>query len=171
MQRLQPLLLVPALLAASVVWASDATIRLGFLLNFTRFTEWPATALSVGASLQICLAPGDAEMAQELSMLMNQQVQGRTVHTRLIAAPSETEGCHLLYLPADLPGSVDSYLRAVERSAMLTVSDNPDFIEHGGVIGLVPSNGRYRFDINLQSAKRANLHLDVQLLKLAKSVK
>lgn len=171
MQRLQPLLLVPALLAASVVWASDATIRLGFLLNFTRFTEWPATALSVSAPLQICLAPGDAEMAQELPMLTSQQVQGRTVLARLIAAPNETGSCHLLYLPADLPDSIDPYLRAAERSAMLTVSDHPDFIEHGGIIGLAPSGGRYRFDINLQSAKRANLRLDVQLLKLAKSVK
>ena len=165
------LLLVLVLLPTSGAWASDATIRLGFLLNFARFTEWPATALGVSAPLQICLAPGDAEMAQELSMLTNQQVQGHTVLTRLIAAPSETGSCHMLYLPADLPGPVDPYLRATERSAMLTVSDHPDFIEHGGIIGLAPSGGRYRFDINLQSAKRVNLRLDVQLLKLAKSVK
>jgi hypothetical protein len=171
MRRLRPLLLVLALLTASGVWASDATIRLGFLLNFARFTEWPAAVLDASAPMQICLAPGDAEMTQELPMLTNQQVQGRTVLARLVTAPSTTGDCHLLYLPADLPGSVDPYLRAAERSAMLTVSDHPDFIEHGGIIGLALSSGRYRFDINLQSAKRANLRLDVQLLKLAKSVK
>lgn len=104
-------------------------------------------------------------------MLTNQQVQGRTVLAWLIAAPSETGSCHLLYLPADLPGSLDPYLRAAEHSAMPTVSDHPDFIERGGIIGLALSSGRYRFDINLQSAKRAHLRLDVQLLKLARSVK
>lgn len=171
MRLLRPLLLVLALLTASAVSASDARIRLGFLINFARFTEWPATALGADAPLRICLAPGDAEMAQELTMLMNQQVQGRKVLARLITSPNQAEGCHLLYLPTELPGSVEPYLRAAERSAMLTVSDHPDFVESGGIIGLTPSGGRYRFDINLQAAKRVNLRLDVQLLKLARSVK
>ncbi len=165
------MLLWLTMLLTSAVWASDARIRLGFLLNFARFTEWPVTALAVNAPLQICLTPGDAEMAQELSMLANQQVQGRTVLTRLIAAPAEVGNCQLLYLPAELPGPVEPYLRAAERSAMLTVSDHADFVESGGIIGLTPSGGRYRFDINLQAAKRVNLRLDVQLLKLARSVK
>lgn len=171
MRRLRPLLLWLALLLAGGVWASDATIRLGFLLNFARFTDWPATALGAEAPLHICLAPGDAGMAQELSMLANQQVQGRTVLARLITASAEVGNCQLLYLPAELPGPVEPYLRAAERSAMLTVSDHPDFVESGGIIGLTPSGGRYRFDINLQAAKRVNLRLDVQLLKLARSVK
>jgi hypothetical protein len=171
MALLKVLLLVLVLLAGNDAWASDARIRLGFLLNFARFTEWPATALAVNAPLQICLAPGDAGMAQELSMLTNQQVQGRTVLTRLISASAEAGNCQLLYLPAELPGPVEPYLRTAERSAMLTVSDHPDFVESGGIIGLTPSGGRYRFDINLQAAKRVNLRLDVQLLKLARSVK
>ncbi len=171
MRLLRLVLFWLALLQASGACASDATIRLGFLLNFARFTEWPATALAINAPLHICLASGDAEMAQELSMLANQQVQGRTVLTRLIAAPAEAGNCQLLYLPAELPGSVEPYLRAAERSAMLTVSDHADFVENGGIIGLTPSGGRYRFDINLQAAKRVNLRLDVQLLKLARSVK
>lgn len=170
MRWLRPLLVL-ALLTANVVWASDATIRLGFLLNFARFTEWPAAVLGVSAPLQICLAPGDAEMTQELSILASQQVQGRTVLTQIITAPSATGHCHLLYLPADLLESVDPYLRAAERSAILTVSDLPDFTERGGIIGLALSSGRYRFDINLQSAKRVHLRLDVQLLKLARSVR
>lgn len=47
MPLIRLLLLVLVLLPTSGAWASDATIRLGFLLDFARFTEWLAAVLSV----------------------------------------------------------------------------------------------------------------------------
>ena len=50
---------------------------------------------------------------------------------------------------------------------ILTVSDIDDFARAGGMIGLVEAEQRIRFDINLATARQANLKLSSQLLKLA----
>lgn len=169
--RLRSTILLIALLAASGAWASDAGIRLGFLLNFSRFTDWPESVLAADTPLRICLLRGDPEMVQEMSMLTRQQVQGRPVVTRLVVRPAEVAGCHVLYLPADAAEPLEPYLRQAEEASTLTVSDQPDFVDNGGAIALVVAGGRYRFDVNLQAAKRAKLRLASQLLKLARVVR
>lgn len=164
---------VTALVCSGVVLAQDsATVRLGFLLNFARYVEWPESELKPGAPLKICLAPGDGAMAGKLGELLNQSIQGRAIQVKQVARPADAVDCQVLYLPADLPSAtVGAWLDAGAKSNALTVSDIPDFIEAGGMIGLVPVGSRYRFDINLGNARRAELRVSSYLLKLARTVK
>lgn len=173
MSRLKPLLLALALLlgAGSACAQSTAALRLGFLLNFSRFVEWPESALQPGAPLRICLAPGDAEMAAHLGDLARQTVPGHAIAVRPLQRPGEAAGCQVLYIPAETPGPAAPWLNAAQQGGALTVGDSPDFIEAGGMIGLVPVGGRYRFDINLGVARQTGLRLSSQLLKLAGTVK
>lgn len=165
------LLLLIAGLGGDAVWASDATVRLAFLLNFSRFAELPERPQATGATMNFCLAPGDREMAQEFASLDRQIVQGRAVKTLQIARLGEVIHCQVLFLPVDFPGAVGPWLQAAEQVGALTVSDRADFIDEGGMIGLFPAAGRYRFDVNLGAAKRAELRLNPSLLKLARTVK
>ncbi|CAK0741486.1 YfiR family protein [Gammaproteobacteria bacterium] len=160
-----------ALLDTGNLWASDAELRLGFLVNFARFTEWPEAVLPAGALLRICIAPGDAEMVSKLADLTRQTVQEHPVQTRLITRPDEVKGCHLLYLPAELPPPLTPWLMAANRAAALSVGDAPDLASDGGMIELVLLSGRYRFDVNLASVRQANLRISAYLLKLARTVK
>lgn len=173
MLRLQPLLIaVSAFLWAGNALADDSTaVRLGFLLNFARYVEWPAAALKPGAPLRFCLAPGDADMASQFGELANQSVHGRPIQVRQIARPADAGGCHLLFLPAEMPGTLSAWLGAAQQTGALTVGDLPDLVEAGGIIGLVPVGGRYRFDVNLGVARQADLRFSSQLLKLARTVR
>lgn len=164
---------VVALMCGGTSLAQDsATVRLGFLLNFARYVEWPEAALKPDAPLKICLAPGDGAMAGKLGELLSQSIQGRAIQVKHAARPADAADCQVLYLPADLPSAtVTAWLDAAARSSALTVSDLPDFIEAGGIIGLIPVGSRYRFDINLGNARRAELRVSSYLLKLARTVK
>jgi hypothetical protein len=51
------------------------------------------------------------------------------------------------------------------------VSAVEQFIEWGGTIGLVTVDNRIQFEINLESAQKANLKLAAQFVKLARKVK
>lgn len=159
------------LFSACGAWASDASIRIGFLLNFSRFTNWPESALPPGAPINFCLAPGDAEMAAEFAMLERQTLRNRPLNSIQVARPADIARCHVLYLAADLPNGPAQWIASAERASTLTVSDRPDFIDEGGMIGLIMVAGRYRFDINLAQTKRKSLGLSADLLKLARSVK
>lgn len=160
------------MLGAGGVYAQDtATVRLGFVLNFARYVEWPETTLKPGAPLHICLAPGDAGMSGQIGELTKQTVQNRPVQVRQPARPTELDDCEILYLPADLPTPALAWVSAATKVGALTVSDLPDFIDMGGMIGLVSINGRYRFDINLGNARQADLRISAYLFKLARTVK
>lgn len=147
-------------------------MRLGFLLNFTRQVEWPETVLPPEAPLMICLAPGDASMTVKAEELTKQKVQGHVIKVKQINRPTDAENCQVLYLPAELPAPpLANRLASQDDAATLTVSDSPDFIEAGGIIGLVLVGNRYRFDVNLGNARRAGLRISSYLLKLARTVK
>jgi hypothetical protein len=150
--------------------ASDTATRLSFLLNFGRFTEWSPLVLPAGVPVRYCFAPGDAELARDSASLEGQHIQGRAIKAITINRPSEVAGCQVLFLPTDLSTPLAPFLKAAEASGTLTVSDLPDFADKGGMIELVPMNGRYRFSVNLVAVKRAELFLSSNLLKLALTV-
>ncbi|WP_269619809.1 YfiR family protein [Zhongshania sp. BJYM1] len=54
--------------------------------------------------------------------------------------------------------------------AILTVSDNDNFIKLGGMIQLLIDNGKIRFDINRSATDRADLKVSSKLLGLARNV-
>ena len=67
-------------------------------------------------------------------------------------------------------------LKRLENSSILTTAEAQGFIEHEGIINLVPErqpNGTETvgFEVNLLAAGKASLKLDTQLLRLAKKVK
>lgn len=165
------LLLPWLLLAVGSLWASDAEVRLGFLANFARFTEWPESRLPAGAPLRMCLAPGDANMVSQLVELTRLPIQGHPVQARLAPRPDNVKDCHLLYLPTELHGSLTPWLAAAHHAKALSISDAADFIAAGGMIELALSGGHYRFDVNLVAVRQADLHMSAQVLKLARMVK
>ena len=61
-------------------------------------------------------------------------------------------------------------LQANARQPLLSVGDEPGFLERGGIIALKLSDGRVRFDINLATARETGLRLSSQLLQLADQV-
>lgn len=151
---------------------NSASVRMGFLLNFTRYVEWPAATLKPEAVLLICLAPGDANMVSQASEFSKQSIQSRLIQIKQVNRPADANTCHVLYLPAETPvTTLPDWLKAARQAGALTVGDLPDMVEVGGMIGLVPVDGRYRFDINLGVARQADLRLSSQLLKLARTVK
>lgn len=158
------------LLACQIAWTGDAVTRMNFLLNFSRFIDWDAATLGPTARLHLCIAPGDLELARETSALERAQIHGHAIQVVLPTRAVEVAGCHVLFLPAELPLPLEPFLSAAERAGALTVSDFPGFADRGGMIELQPANGHYRFDINLGAVKRARLYMSTNLLKLARTV-
>ena len=69
---------------------------------------------------------------------------------------------HIDAAPAD-----HDLLARVRDLPVLTIGDEIDFCLIGGIINLQVIDGRVRFEISLTQARRANLKIDTQLLRLA----
>jgi hypothetical protein len=147
--------------------SAEDSAKAGFILNFTKYTDWPAA--QAGSELLIC-SLSERPLSGKLETLQGRQVQGRTIRVRAATRASEWRDCQVLFIAEDEEQRIDTVLRNVSQHAVLTISDAPGFVQAGGVIGLKLRAGRIRFDINQGATRQAGLRLSSQLLKLADDV-
>jgi hypothetical protein len=152
-------------IAADSAASRENQLKAGYLLNFAKLVEWPATAPA--DALTICV-----QGASELFVALEAGLSGKRIGARTLTAYRLADGesrdrCSMLYLDSALPAQA----RAVpEHMLALTVSDAKNFARGGGIIELFTENNRLRFIINLENAKRAGLRINPSLLQLAASV-
>jgi hypothetical protein len=140
-------------------------VKGAFLLNFAKFTKWPAddSPITIGII-------GEDPFGSTLDQL----VAGETIGTRPIVvkrlAPSDDlSQCRILFIPKSVDAA--DVLKHVVSPGVLTVGESEDFLDAGGVIRLLIEDKKVRFEVNMDAAERAHLTISSQLLKLAKTIK
>ena len=148
----------------------EYAVKAAYLYNFAKFVEWPSEAFaSDDAPLWICIA-GANPFGDALTMLSGKRVENHPVEVRHLPTMTGLDRCHIVFIGRIEQGQFKTVLAKLARLPVLTVSDIGDFARAGGMIGLVEAGQRIRFDINLTTARQANLKLSSQLLKLASIV-
>lgn len=147
---------------------SNSDLKAAFVYNFSKYTEWPPE--TGGSSLALCLHNLTPEQEQAFAPINGRQANSKAVLLRLIDSTGDTGGCHILFFGKGTQRAVIEKMLA-RSTALLSVGDSEEFIEAGGVIALIERDNRLQFDINLAAARRANLKISAQLLKLARKVR
>ena len=149
--------------AAAQEVSLEYQVKAAFLFNFTRFAEWPASALQGSKTLNICSAGTNPFGAVLDTTIAGERVAGRPIEARVVDAT--LAGCHILFVPRGVQAAM--YLKQVGTSPVLTVGETPEFLQQGGVVNFVVIDGRVRFEIDQQAAERHQLKLSSRLLQLA----
>ena len=164
--------LCTALLLRCVVLAEPASefdVKAAFLLNFTKFIEWPPSAFAAADSpMNICVIGKDPLGAALDEIVQGEAVNGRRVAVERLPAMPPPKTCQLIYISAEGKG-IEKMLSGV-GPGVLTVGEGDDFLRGGGMIGFVIENRRVRFDINQAAAEGAALKLSSKLLRVARFV-
>jgi YfiR/HmsC-like len=142
----------------------EAQLKAGYLFNFMKFIDWPA---SVPANLLTVCFQGGQGVRDALSSGIEDKVVGeRHLTVRTLSASDTPVGCNVLYLDAAmLPNGVPA--PPAGEAPILTVSDAKDFARSGGMIELFTDANHLRFNINVASAQKAGLRISSNLLQLA----
>jgi hypothetical protein len=140
-------------------------VKAAFLLNFTKFIEWPASQdTDAGAPFTICVLGENP-----FGPVLDQIIEGETVNGHKLAVrrigPSEVKSCKVVYVARN-----EKNLPKIIEPVVLTVGEGDEFLRDGGVISFVIDNRRVRFDVNRAAAARAGLTLSSKLLNVARSV-
>jgi hypothetical protein len=135
-----------------------------------QFVEWPEPVLEGRSSFDICVAAPDPFGSDLSALVADETVAQRRLVTRVVSSPADVAACHVLFLPSRGSGPHPLLAAAVNRP-VLTVGDGPAFLDQGGMIALRVVNGRVRFDVNVDNARRAGLRISSQLLNLALTVR
>lgn len=148
---------------------SEYQVKAAFLLNFTKFVDWPPAVLpDDGSPISICILGNDPFGRALDSIIEGETVNARKlVIQRLHRAPA-ARTCHVLFVPKsekDVP-----HLLAGLDPGILTVGEGDSFLREGGMIAFVVESRRVRFDINQKKAESAALKVSSKLLSVARTV-
>lgn len=152
---------------------NEYQVKAVFLYNFTHFVDWPPAAFAGAATpLTICVA-GDDPFGQALDdTVAGESIGGRKLIVRRPRRGDSLDGCHLLFVSRSEQTHLDDILRTAGASApVLTVSDIDRFVARGGDVGFFLDRDRVRFEISVEHARRRGLHIQSQLLTLARIVR
>jgi hypothetical protein len=146
-----------------------SVVKAVFLLNFARFTEWPAQATT--GPLTLCVL-GDTEVASALDGLVGDRpINNREVSVARLATLQIVRGCHLLYVGGDDKKLTAGALEAVAALPVFTVGNSEAFVHKGGVSAFYTQGDRIRFAMNPDTLTRAGLKVSSKVLGLARIVR
>ncbi len=146
----------------------------GVLYNLSKFIDWPDIAFS-GNQFNICVI-GDVVFLDALKTFEKRQIRGLSVSIHVLKNLSDSANiqlfnCQTIYIDSSAKQLLPNFLTIIANKPILTISDLPDFVLLGGMIGLIQIKKRVQFAINLDATKSVNLIISAQLLRLAKTVK
>jgi hypothetical protein len=152
--------------AAGQAIALEYGVKAAYLLNFTRFVEWPRTALEGTDPFTVCVAGANPFGPVLARTLAGEIVAGRTVVSRVVTDAAGAR-CHVLFIPRTVAAA--PFLRAVRGTPVLTVGEAEGFLEQGGAINFVLEEGKVRFEVNPDAVSRNQLTMSSRLLRLARN--
>jgi hypothetical protein len=146
---------------------TETQVKALCILNFAKYVSWPDDAFAeTNAPIRIGIVGSD-EIRRELAvMAAGKVIGGRTVQVIGAEKDSDWRACHVLFLAGDKVRAQEA-MRSVHDLPVLSVGEGGHFISTGGVIRLAKKDNKIRFEINLNSARRARLQISSKLLSLA----
>lgn len=144
----------------------EYAMKAAFVYNFTLFTNWPALPDN---TLKICTVESDL-LRQELEQFIENQPHGAKLVIAKISNLDKVKECQALFLSEEDKQRIPVILTLLENTPVLTITDVPELIGKGVMIGIKIENKRIVFEVDSRTARKSNLYLSSKLLSLAKTV-
>jgi len=156
---------IPALNGIAGQPSTEYRIKAAFLYNFTSFVTWPDDP--AGASDFTLCVLGEDPFGRLLDKLTGKSVKGKQLIVRRLGNQALLDQCKLVFISATSSDQIGGALALLQELPVLTVSDVRGFTNQGGIIEFRIIANKVRFDINLNAAESAGLHISSKLLSLA----
>ena len=143
-------------------------VKAAFLYNFTQFISWSPKAFSSASSPFVIGIVGDDPFGSYLDeTVAGEKVDGHPIVVQRYKAGEKIGDCQLLFFATGSAKENAEIMNMLKDNKILTVSDNREFMQQGGIIGLVTRNNKVKIQVNLEAAQSADLTISSKLLRLA----
>jgi hypothetical protein len=140
-------------------------IEAAYLYNFGKFVRFPVT--SDAGQFAICILGEDGFRGALDTLIANEWIEGRKIVARRLNSLAQADTCQILFIAPSEESRLVKDLVVLDKKPILTVSNLPGFLDHGGMVQFLLENNRVRFAVNLAAAEKSNLSLSSELLKVA----
>jgi hypothetical protein len=145
-------------------------VKAAYLLNFTRYVDWPSPSTGADSSLSICVLGADPFGRVLDATVAGRTAHGRSLRVRRLRSATESAGCEVVFVSAETWRRSPESLKSLERPGSLTVGESEQFARLGGVIGFVMLDQTVRFVVNDEARDRARLRISSRMMALAAAI-
>lgn len=145
-------------------------VKAVYVYNFLKFVDWPPETFDGESDpIHVCVM-GEHPLRTALKPIEEQTARRRTIRLHDLAPQAGFTHCQVLFVGIEDSHLTPLLLRSAAGKPILTVSDVPNFMELGGMIGFVIENGRVALEINLRQIRASNLEISAKVLEIASTV-
>jgi len=156
---------LPADICAGTV--EEYSVKAALAFNFARFTDWPSDNIADSPkTFNICIL-GDNAVLEAFAGVEGKRVKGRRIVLKRVRSMRKSVDCELLFVSGSPRELLPKIFAAVEGKPVLTIGEMAGFAEAGGIINLIKTRNRIKFEVNLKAAQKAGLKISSRILKLA----
>lgn len=158
------LLLVRPAQSQSKVY-DEYAIKAAYVYNLSKFVAWPGDDGRADEEFQICIYGRDPYGAK-IDAVTARMTKGRPI--RVIRHGYLTAGsCAIAFIGHSETYKLEEALLFFAELPILTIGEDTNFVDKGGIVALVADRNRVTFEINLEAARAAQLEFSSQLLRVA----
>ena len=150
---------------------TPAQVEAVFLFNFTQFVDWPPQAFADPSSPIVIGVLGSDPFGAALDeVVRGEVVKGHPLVVHRAQSIEELADCQILFVSRSERAHLAPILARLKGHSVLTVSDQDEFANEGGMICFVLIEQKVRLRVNLEATKAAGLTLSSKLLRFAQIV-
>lgn len=158
-------------LLAQTPISKEYQVKAVFLFNFAQFVTWPPTAFTQPDEPFRIGVLGDDPFDDFLDeTVRGEKVNGHPLVVERFASVAEVKNCRILFISRSESGRMENILAGLRDKNVLTVGDTEGFVKNGGIVRFATEDNKIHLKISLEAAKRANLTISSQVLRLAEIV-
>jgi uncharacterized protein DUF4154 len=145
----------------------EEAIKAGIVYNVTKFTVWPERHIE-GTHFNLCVF-GD-KYNDGFDALAGKLTMEKPLLIKRNPKSSDIRTCQIAYIKKTHQINIQKILNKCKSLPILTVSESLNFINNGGMIGLIRDENHIGFEANVKAINSVGINIGAQLLKLAKRV-
>ncbi len=146
-------------------------VKAVFLYNFAKFVDWPPQAFKSPTDPIVIGVLGTNPFGDALvATAAGKTIGGRGFQVREVTDAQQAAACQILFITASERKRAAWLINQIGNAGILIVGETDSFTADGGVINFKIEGGSVRLQINVEAARRQQLHISAKLLSLAEIV-
>lgn len=140
-----------------------------FVHNLLKFVSWVGDAPAPGTALKVAVV-STTPAASFTAVLQGKTVKGRLVTVETVDNVDKAVEPNVVFIAADMAGQFRRILKELDGRPLLTIADEGSDGAQA-VVALTTADARLAFEVNLDTATRAGVRIDANVLALARHVR
>lgn len=147
-------------------FAKEYVVKAAISLNLARFTEWPERVLGIESQTVTLCVMGSDSARQAFAQMEKKAIGKRAIHVIPIEKPVHVKPCHIIYFSEQDRSVLVKSLQIIAGQPKLTIGEQDDFLDLGGLVSLETLDGKINIKVNLDAVTQSGIKISSRVLAL-----